>query len=112
MNFLVGYNGSNEAKAALLLARDFARIFDAKVFVMTSMPGGARESVEEITKAQDILQYAKHLLTAEGIECEIHQMARGLSPGEDLVKFSVDNEIDQLFVGVEKKSKTQKLKEY
>ena len=109
MKFLVGYNGSNEAKAALLLARDFAKIFDAKVFVMTSMPGGSGESVEEITNVENILQYAKQLLASEGIECETHQMARGLSPGEDLVKFVIDNQIDQLFVGVEKKSKTQKM---
>jgi nucleotide-binding universal stress UspA family protein len=106
MNFLVGYNGSNEAKSALSLARDFAKIFDAK---MTSMPGGSGESLEEITNTEKILQYAENFLEAEEIECEIHQLARGLSPGEDLVKFAVDNEIDQLFVGVEKKSKTQKM---
>jgi nucleotide-binding universal stress UspA family protein len=109
MNFLVGYNGSNEAKSALSLARDFAKIFDAKVFVMTSMPGGYGESLEEITNTEKILQYAKNFLEAQEIECEIHQLARGLSPGEDLVKFAVDNEIDQLFVGVERKSKTQKM---
>jgi nucleotide-binding universal stress UspA family protein len=109
MNFLVGYNGSNEAKSALSLARDFAKIFDAKIFVMTSMPGGSGESLEEITNTEKILQYAENFLEAEEIECEIHQLARGLSPGEDLVKFAVDNEIDQLFVGVEKKSKTQKM---
>jgi nucleotide-binding universal stress UspA family protein len=109
MNFLVGYNGSNEAKSALLLARDFAKTFDAKVFVMTSMPGGPGESLDAITATENILQYAENLLEADGIECETHQLARGMSPGEDLVKFAVDNEIDQLFVGVEKKSKTQKM---
>jgi len=109
MNFLVGYNGSNEAKSALSLARDFAKIFDAKVFVMTSMPGGAGESLEEITSTENMLRYAKKFLEAKGIKCETHQLARGLPPGEDLVKFALENEIDQLFVGVEKKSKTQKM---
>jgi nucleotide-binding universal stress UspA family protein len=36
-------------------------------------------------------------------------LARGSSPGEDLVYFAEENNIDQLFVGVEKKSKTQKM---
>lgn len=109
MKFLVGYNGSNEAKAALALARDFAKVFKANVFVMTSMMGGSAETLEEITRAENLLKYAKTFLEAEGIECETHQLARGLSPGEDLVKFAVDNEIDHLFVGVEKKSKAQKM---
>jgi nucleotide-binding universal stress UspA family protein len=109
MKFLVGYNGSNEAKAALALARYFAKIFNAKVFVMTSMEGGSGETLDEINKAESELKYAKTFLEAEGLECETHQLARGLSPGEDLVKFAADNEIDQLFVGIEKKSKTQKM---
>ena len=41
MKFLVGYNGTVEAKAALSLARDFAKIFKAEVFVMASLEGGA-----------------------------------------------------------------------
>jgi hypothetical protein len=52
MKFLVGYNGSVEAKAALSLARDFAKIFNAKVFVMASMEGGAGEKIEDINQAE------------------------------------------------------------
>jgi nucleotide-binding universal stress UspA family protein len=109
MKFLVGYNGSVEAKAALLLARDFAKIFKAKVFVMSSMEGGAGEKIEDINRAEQNLREAKELLDEAGIECETHQMARGLTPGEDLVKFAEENQIDQIYVGIEKKSKTSKL---
>ena len=109
MKFLVGYNGSAEAKAALSLARDFAKIFKAKIFVMTSMEGGAGEKVEDITRAEQNLQEAKGFLDEQGIECETHQMARGFTPGEDLVKFAEENQIDQIYVGIEKKSKTSKL---
>ena len=44
-----------------------------------------------------------------GVELEVHEMARGLSPGEDIVIFAEDNDIDQIFVGIEKKSRTRKL---
>ena len=109
MKFLVGYNGSAEAKAALLLAGDFAKIFDAKVFVMASMEGGAGEKLEDINQAEQNLREAKEFFEEQGVECETHQLARGLTPGEDLVKFAEENQIDQIFVGIEKKSKTSKL---
>jgi nucleotide-binding universal stress UspA family protein len=109
MKFLVGYNGSDVAKSALAVARAYAKSFSAKVMVMTSMEGGGKETIEAITKAEQDLQYAKQFLEAEGIECEIHQLARGLSPGEDIVYFAEENDIDQLFVGIEKKSKTRKV---
>ena len=109
MKFLVGYNGSAEAKAALLLAGDFAKIFDAKVFVLASMEGGTGEKIEDINQAEENLREAKEFFEEQGVECETHQLARGLTPGEDLVKFAEENQIDQIFVGIEKKSKTSKL---
>ena len=109
MKFLVGYNGSAEAKTALLLAGDFAKIFNAKVFVMASMEGGAGEKLEDINRAEHNLREAKEIFGELGVECETHQMARGLAPGEDLVKFAEENQIDQIYVGIEKKSKTSKL---
>ena len=109
MKFLVGYNGSVEARAALSLARDFAKIFNAKVFVMASMEGGTGEKIEDINQAEENLRKAKEFIVEQGVECETHQLARGLTPGEDLVKFAEENQIDQIFVGIEKKSKTSKL---
>ena len=106
---MVGYNGSAEAKEALSLARDFAKTFSAQVFVMSSMEGGAGEKVEDIAQAEQNLRHAKDFFDEQGVECETHQMARGLTPGEDLVRFAEENQIDQIFVGIEKKSRTSKL---
>jgi nucleotide-binding universal stress UspA family protein len=109
MKFLVGYNGSEVAKSALAVARAYAKRVNAEVVVVTSMGGGSKETIEEIRKVERDLQYAKQFLEAEGIACETRQLARGFSPGEDLVHFAEENHIDQLFVGVEKKSKTHKI---
>ena len=109
MKFLVGYNGSVEAKAALSLARDFAKTFNARVFVMSSLEGGAGEKPEDIAQAENNLREAKAFLDEKGVDCETQQMARGLAPGEDLVRFAEENQIDQIFVGIEKKSRTSKL---
>ena len=109
MKFLVGYNGSSVAKSALTAASDFAKVFHARIFVMTSLEGGTGETLGEITKAENDLRQAKTFLEEQGLDCETHQLARGLSPGEDLVKFAEDNAIDQIFVGIEKKSKRRGL---
>jgi nucleotide-binding universal stress UspA family protein len=109
IKFLVGYNNTDVAKAALSLAREHALAFNAKVFIMTSMKGGSSETLEEITEVENSLQKAEAFMKEKDIDCETHQLARRLSPGEDLVRFAKDNEIDLIFVGVKKKSKTQKI---
>lgn len=109
MNFLVGYNGTDEANSALALARDYAEVFKAKVFILTSMGGGKQENVDAINKAEKGLEFAEQFLKEKEIPCETHQLARGMTPGEDIVHFSEESDIDLIFVGVEKKSRTQKL---
>ena len=109
MKFLVGFTGSDESKAAMALAKEYAQIFNAKVIVIASMEGGAGEKPEDIGRAETNLKFATEFFQDSGIEFEAQQLARGYSPGEDLVKFAEDNEIDQMFVGIEKKSKTRKM---
>jgi nucleotide-binding universal stress UspA family protein len=109
MKFLVGYTGSEESKAAMTLARDYAKIFNAKVIVVTSMEGGAGEKPEDISRAEANLKSATSFFEDTGLAFETQQLARGFSPGEDLVMFAEENDIDLMFVGIEKKSKTRKM---
>jgi len=109
MKFLVGYNGSDVSKAALSLARTYADLFGAQVLVITSMVGGSAEKPDEIGKARSDLKYAEEFFKEKEIPCETYQLARGLTPGEDMVRFAEENDIDQIFVGIEKKSRTQKI---
>lgn len=109
MKFLVGYNGSEVSKAALSLARTYADLFGAQVLVITSMVGGSGEKPGEIGKARNDLKYAEAFFKEKDIPCETYQLARGLAPGEDMVRFAEENDIDQIFVGIEKKSRTQKI---
>jgi nucleotide-binding universal stress UspA family protein len=109
MNFLVAYSGSKESKEALDLAIDHASLFKAKVFVITSMEGGRSEKPDDIARVNQELKLVGQKLADAGVAHEVHEMARGLSPGEDIVIFAEDNDIDQIFVGIEKKSRTRKL---
>jgi nucleotide-binding universal stress UspA family protein len=109
MKFLVAYNGSVEAKAALALAIKHASLFGAKLFVITSMEGGHSEKPEDIARVNQELKRVRQQLDDAGADHEVHEMARGLSPGEDIVAFAQENQIDQIFIGIEKRSKTRKL---
>jgi hypothetical protein len=46
------------------------------------------------------LQYAKTLLEEDNIHCETHLIIRDHSPGEELVEFAEDNQINEIIVGV------------
>jgi len=108
MKILVGYNGGEVGRMALSLARDFAKTNNAFVYIITSMEGGASERQSDILKAEQDIDFAKKLMENSGVECDAQQSVRGLSPAEDLVKFAEENDIDQIFLGIKKKSRAQK----
>jgi nucleotide-binding universal stress UspA family protein len=107
--YLVAYNGSEASKVALELAKHQAALRGSHVDIVTSMEGGPKEKPEAISEANFILEEAGKELKAAGVSCAVHQLVRGLSPGEDIVKFAEDNAIDFVFVGIEKKSRAQKI---
>jgi nucleotide-binding universal stress UspA family protein len=109
MKILVGYDGSASAKEALKLAIKHASVFGATVDVITSMEEGTGTQMQEIEKAEQGLEWAKSLFVEKNILCATHLLIRGLSPGEDLVNFAKDNKVDEIIVGVKRRSKVGKL---
>jgi len=109
MIFLVGYNGSKESRAALALAREHAVSFKAKVFIVASTFGGAKETPADIDKAEQDLAFAGKFMLEKNIEYECFQLVRGMTPGEDLVRMAEEKAVDQIYVGIEKRSRTQKI---
>jgi nucleotide-binding universal stress UspA family protein len=109
MKILVGYDGTNSAKEALNLAKDHAKAFGASVDVVTSMQKGTEHQREDIEQAERGLEYAKSIFDDSTIACNTHLLIRGLSPGEDMVEFAAENQIDEIIVGVKRRSKVGKL---
>ncbi len=109
MKILVGYDGTNSAKEALNLAKSHAKLFDATVDVVTSMEKGTEGQREQIDQAERGLEWAKSLFDENGITCNTHLLIRGLAPGEDIVEFAEENKIDEIIIGVRRRSKVSKL---
>ena len=109
MKVMVGYNGGEVGRRALSVARDYAKDNDAFVYVITSMSGGTSEKESDILKAQEDLDFAQKFMKRAGVECECQQSVRGMTPAEDIVSFAEDMDIDHIFLGIKKKSRTQKI---
>ena len=109
MKILVGYDGSNSGKEALNLAKNHALALKGEVEVITSMQKGTEKDQEDMDQAKRGLEYAEALFKENNIPCKTHLLIRGLTPGEDLVEFAKENNIDEIVVGVKRRSKVGKL---
>jgi len=109
MKILVGYDGSTSAKEALKLARKHARAFSGSVDIVTSMEKGTEQQQQAIEEAERGLEWAKSLFAEKGLDCRTHLLIRGLAPGEDLLEFARENSVEEIIVGVKRRSKVGKL---
>jgi nucleotide-binding universal stress UspA family protein len=109
MKLLVGYDGSNSAKAALELACVHAKAFDASIEVVASLEGGSVTEAVEIQHAKEDLEFAEKHIQEQGIAANTHLFVRDMTPGEDIVKFAKENAVDTIFIGVRRRSKVGKL---
>jgi len=110
MNILVCYEGSGVSKEAMSLGKTHAQAFGGKVFLVRSMEGGLEVPKREFDLAeQELSELAETVFRAEGIDCEPHLLVRGMTPGEDLVRFACEHGIDEIIIGVRKRSKVGKL---
>ena len=109
MKILVGYDGSRVAEDALKLAQEHARVFEADIHLFTSLQQSHELAKEDIEEAESRLDHLKLTFDFGKIPCETHASVSYLTPGEDLVLFAKNNEIDLVFIGVKKRSKVGKL---
>lgn len=107
---LVGYAGTVHGdKSVLEVAKKHAKAFNATVIVVSSLESVTDKNVVEMDEIQKHLSYIKDNMVKEGIACETHVTVRGQTPGEDIVDFAKDNKVDEIIIGIEKKSKVGKL---
>jgi nucleotide-binding universal stress UspA family protein len=109
VKILVGYDGSNGAEAALREAQKHANVFNADIHILTSLEQSSTLDKSDIEKAESELEYVRTPFNIDDIPCETHVVVNYLTAGEVLVQFAADNRIDEIFIGIEKKSKVGKL---
>jgi nucleotide-binding universal stress UspA family protein len=108
MKIMVCFDGSNVAKDALDLAKKRAKALNAEIYLLTSMLGGSEVPINEFEKAEKRLKKAKNSVRADGIPCESLLSVRGLDAGEELVRFAKEEKIDEIYIGIRRRSKVGK----
>lgn len=109
MKFMVCYDGTASAKKALSLAKERAEIVNASIHVVASLFGSEHQQIKEIEKAEKDLAYARVMFKGEKTACETTLLTGHSDAGENLVRFAVENQIDEIFIGIVMKSKVGKL---
>ncbi len=109
MNILVGYDGSNSGKEALALAKKHAAAFDAGVIIVSSLIGGSVTHAVEVEQATEDLEFAKKIFDDKSIQCTTKLLVRGMTPGEDLVEYAREKAVDEIIIGIKRRSKVGKL---
>jgi len=109
MKILLGYDGSNAAMDALKLAVKHGKAFNGTVYIVHSLAGGTEDDEEKISTADEQLAFAESIFQKEGVPCETHLLVRGLPPGEDIVRFAEEKNIETIIMGVRRRTKVGKL---
>ena len=110
MNILVGYDESESACAAVKLAERHAIAWNAKLVIVQTIPQQRELSFLEIERAEKALRYnIRKLLQANNLNIETHLVLAIEAPGAELVKFANENKIDEIVIGIGKKSRLGKL---
>ncbi|MBW2487591.1 MAG: universal stress protein [Deltaproteobacteria bacterium] len=109
MKIMVGFDGSKVSEAAVELAAKRAQAFGAQIFLVHSMVGGPDVPKRDFENSQRELEYHKNEFKKKDIVCESLLSVRGLQPGEDLVQLAEEQQVDEIIMGVRRRSKVGKL---
>ena len=109
MKILVGYNDSRVTEDVLKLAHKHGLAFKADVYIVTSLEQSPTLKKEDIDKAESKLENLLKPFKADDVVCETHASVSYETPGEDLVRFAKENDIDEIILGVKRRSKVGKL---
>ena len=109
MKILVAYDGSRVSENVLDLAHKHAKAFKAELCIVITLKQSPKLEKKVIEKAESKLKKITTHFKKNGIPCTSAAVVCFQSPGEELVKFAIDNDIDEIIIGVKKKSKVGKL---
>ena len=110
MKFMVCYDSSKEAKKTLELAREHAKVWGATLEVINSIMRDLSLKRSFIEKKEQAIEYEiNEFLGGSGISYKAELLIDTLHPAEQMVQYAEKEEIDQIFIGIEKKSKVGKL---
>jgi len=109
MKFLVCYDETNEARKALKVAQEHARVWQAELDVVNAITRVEPLKHSKVKKMEEKMEgEVKETLGGDDPPYEVQLLLTDLTPGEQLVLYAEDQKMDQIFLGIVKKSKVGK----
>jgi nucleotide-binding universal stress UspA family protein len=109
MKILVAFDGSDVAKKAISLAEKRAKVLNAEIILVHSMIGGPNVPRKDFEIAENSLAYENSQLLEKKIPSAFILSVRGMDAGEDLVQLAEEKKVDEIIIGIKKRSKVEKL---
>lgn len=108
MQILVAYNGSTVAKRALTIAQRRARALSAELVICCSAEGADIANSTDTTLTNN-LREAEMLCQACSIPCSTHLASSKKTAAEDVLAFAGEHAVDEIVVGIKKRSQLGKM---
>lgn len=102
--FLVGTDGTDTSEKLCDYLEDRVTDDDT-VYAVNSLHGGDRTDEDDVREGRDALDVVEDRVPGT----DGHQIVRGNSPQEDLLQFAAEHDVDELVVGIRKRSPTGKV---
>ena len=109
MKIMVCYEGSSDNTAVLEKGKERAKVSDAGIYLVSVLTGDDVGQLDNLEPAKKELETARASFQGDGIACEAKVMFGGRGAGESLVEFAKEEDIDEIIIGVQRKSKVGKL---
>ena len=108
MKIMVCYDGSGDNTAVLQKATERARESSADIYLVCVLTGDNVGQLDELEPAKKEVGKVQAAFQADGVSCEAKVMFGGSAAGESIVEYANENNIDEIIVGIQKRSKIGK----
>ncbi|WP_022666778.1 universal stress protein [Desulfospira joergensenii] len=108
MKILVAYDKNTSFANVLDTAVKRAAQDNAYVYLVRTCSEDAK--ADEIAELDHRLnEMMVEVFNKQGIQGETHILIRGLTPGEDVVSFAAEKNVDEIIIGIKKRSRVGKM---
>ncbi len=99
MKILVAYDKNTSTSKVLDKALKRAKASNAYVYLIRTCDPDIKE--REIRELEYRLnEIREEVFRKHGIDSEVHILIRGLAPGEDIVQYAYEKDVDEIIIGI------------
>ena len=101
-------NGNLDSRVVDAAIRKAVAMGDELIVVSSQMLDDRFHAKEKAT-ANQCLEVARKKIELSGVKCKTILSVRGMEPREDIVKIAEENGVEEIYIGIKKRSKLGKI---